>query len=99
MKAEDVPSDLVLIGVKAAEDYGCVPCAAMRAALAAVIPAIQAEALERAAVWHDERADGERALAQAARSAGDRKDAIHHAHLAAEHRASAAAIRALKETT
>lgn len=67
MRPEDVPGDLVLIGVKAAEYYGCVPCAAMRAALAAVIPIIQAEALERAAGV----ADKELADAQATASKRD----------------------------
>lgn len=63
--------------------------------LAAVAPLIAAAERERVAKWHDEQADGERSLAQAARSAGDREAGGHHAHLAAEHRQSAAAIRAM----
>jgi hypothetical protein len=71
---------------------------AARAALAAVIPAIQNTALERAAAWHDEQADGEDALAKAALGLDDNDYRLRR-HLSREHIWSAAAIRALKEGT
>jgi hypothetical protein len=97
MKVEDVPDAWMHAAWEAwalAQDDAAGVC--MKHALAAVIPAIQNAALERAAVWHDE---------QAAEMSGPDRDGESNAtatmrRIAAEqHRNSAAAIRALKEGT
>ena len=61
--------------------------------IAAVAPLIAAAEREAIAVWHDEWADGEKALSVLAERDGDREGTRLHQHLASEHRASAAAIR------
>jgi hypothetical protein len=68
---------------------------AMSAALAAVIPAIRRAALEEAAKYHDEAADGERDLASQCGAQNDRRGNEMHRWLEQEHILSAAAIRAL----
>jgi hypothetical protein len=67
----------------------------MRAALSAMIPAIQNAALERAAVWHDEQAAG---MDGPDRDGESNTSAILRKIAAEQHRNSAAAIRALMET-
>ena len=66
----------------------------IRHCIAAVYPLIAKAERERAAVWHDEQAAGEDALAEHAIGA-DRDAWLYHRHTAATHRESAAAIRAL----
>jgi hypothetical protein len=98
MKVEDVKSEWIDAFMHAFYRSGPGMIDTVSQSLAAVIPAIQAEALERAAVWHDEQADGEDALAKASLGIDD-ADYRHHRQLSREHRNSAAAIRALKEGT
>ena len=61
-----------------------------RAALAIIEPAVR----EAIAAWHDEQAEGENALSVLAERDGDCGGERLHHHLANEHDASAAAIRA-----
>lgn len=69
--------------------------AAMRSALAAVAPLIRRVALEDAAKYHDEAADGERDLAGQCGAQNDRRGNEMHKYLEQEHILSAAALRAL----
>ena len=63
--------------------------------LAAVAPLIRRVALEDAAKYHDEAADGERDLAGQCGAQNDRRGNEMHKYLEQEHILSAAAIRAL----
>lgn len=97
MKAEDVPETLLPAAMEAYWRAGAGGSDSMRAALAAVIPAIQAEALERAAVEVDcccaHKAD---VLAVRGENSGDRWRACGQTECMA---LLARAIRALKEGT
>ena len=98
MKVEDVPHSAVVDFMAAAIAAGKpidITMSAIRAALAAVIPPIQNAALERAAVGFDARADNCEHLAKML--SGEVLQAVKQ--LVVAHRASAAAIRALKEGT
>jgi hypothetical protein len=66
-------------------------------AIAAIAPLIAKAERERCAAWHDEQAEGESALSVLAERDGDRGGERLHHHLANEHDASAAAIRALPD--
>jgi hypothetical protein len=63
--------------------------------LAVVAPLIRRAALEEAAKYHDEAADGERDLASQCGAQNDRRGNEMHRWLEQEHILSAAAIRAL----
>lgn len=66
--------------------------------IAAAAPIIAKAERERCAVWHDEQAAGEDALAKLALGRDD-EDFQRHRHIAREHVNSAAAIRALGDAT
>lgn len=94
-----VTDDMVQAALDAySENEWRTSASAMRAALAAVAPLIRRMALEDAAKYHDEAADGERDLAGQCDAQNDRRGNEMHKYLEQEHILSAAAIRALEPT-
>lgn len=91
-----VTDDMVQAALDAySENEWRTSASAMRAALAAVAPLIRRVALEDAAKYHDEAADGERDLAGQCGAQNDRRGNEIHKYLEQEHILSAAALRAL----
>lgn len=95
-----VTDDMVQAALDAySENEWRTSASAMRAALAAVAPLIRRVALEDAAKYHDEAADGERDLAGQCGAQNDRRGNEMHKYLEQEHILSAAALRALGDAT
>lgn len=98
MKDDDLMDDWIDAGTAAADNIYDMDVSIeqlIAAAVKAVTPLIRRAALEEAAKYHDEAADGERDLAGQCGAQNDRRGNETHRRLEQEHILSAAAIRAI----